>query len=173
MEFKKLEQKAKEIRGDGPVLGRNVLAVGFETSFPGTNRPSTIKGSGQPPPEEPLADMKGPSATALKTKPKLDISQATAAWGGQFIHGISAPMEQLEAQFAEQLREQHEKETVTKMEQLERESMAQASDQLMEAANKGVIIVPKEETKPPTTDKIDPTRFRRTAMKKSTGRRKK
>jgi membrane protein insertase Oxa1/YidC/SpoIIIJ len=33
MEFKKLEQKAKEIHGDGPLLGRNVLAVGFKTSF--------------------------------------------------------------------------------------------------------------------------------------------
>merc|ERR1711862_325002 len=48
MEFKKLEQRAREIRGDGPVLGKNILAVGFETSFPGSYRPSTIRGSDLP-----------------------------------------------------------------------------------------------------------------------------
>lgn len=169
MEFKKLEQKAKEIRGDGPVLGRNVLAVGFETSFPGTNRPSTIEGSGQPPPdmatEEPVSTM--------KSKPTLDVKQANAAWGGQFIHGISAPLEQLEAQFAEQLKEQQTQEIAMKT-QDDREYMAQATDEMMEAANRGVIVVPKEETKPPSPEKLDPTRFKRRpkASKAPKGRRK-
>ncbi len=169
MEFKRLEQKAREIRGDGPVLGRNVLAVGFETSFPGTNRPSSINGSGQPPHD--ILDTAGPSK--MKTKPKLDISQATAAWGGQFIHGISAPMEQLEAQFAEQLKEQQAKDLVSRMEQQEREYMVQASDEMMEAANRGVIVIPKEDTKPPVNNKINPARFRKGATNATKkGRRK-
>jgi membrane protein insertase Oxa1/YidC/SpoIIIJ len=158
MEFKKLEQKAKEIRGDGPILGRNVLAVGFETSFPGTNRPSTIETSGQLPPdmmEEPSASL---SSSTMKKNPTLDVSQATAAWagqftpsGGEFIHGISAPMAQLEAQFAEQLKEQQMKEITAKSGE-EREYMSRATDEMMEAANRGVIVVPKEETKPQIPD---------------------
>lgn len=170
MEFKKLEQKAKEIRGDGPVLGRNVLAVGFETSFPGTNRPSTIKTSGQLPPDM----TEEPTPSTMKKKPTLDVSQATAAWGGQFVHGISAPMEQLEAQFAEQLKEQQVKEIASKGEQQqEREYMAQGTDDMMEAANRGVIVVPKDELKPKVPETLDPARFKRKANKATTkkGRR--
>eukprot|EP00980_Cylindrotheca_fusiformis_P027913 scaffold22568_cov125-Cylindrotheca_fusiformis.AAC.10 len=159
MEFKKLEQKAKEIRGDGPVLGRNVLAVGFETSFPGTMRPSTIETHGMLPPDiEPAP---------LPSKPKLDMKSAQEAWGGQFIHGISAPLEQLEADWAENSKEQRAREVAElKMKESEQEYMFQAPDEAMEAANKGVVIVPEEAlstNKPP--EKIDARQFKKRAAK--------
>jgi hypothetical protein len=159
MEFKKLEQKAKEIRGDGPLLGRNVLAVGFETSFPGTDRPTTIKGSDN----LPLEEIEAP---ALRIKPKLDISDASAAWGGQFIHGISAPMSQLEAQMAEHFKEEQVKEIDAQRNTSEQEHyMAQPSDELMKAANLGVVIPPREEAKPPS--ELDAKRFKKTKGKPS------
>jgi len=176
MEFKKLEQKAREIRGDGPVLGRNVLAVGFETSFPGTNRPSTIQGSGRPPPD--MMEPEEPST--MKKRPTLDVSQATAAWGGQFIHGVSAPMEQLEAQFAEQLKEQQAKDLAAnereQEQQREREYIAQTTDEMMEAANKGVIMAPRSSSsnKSSSADApqtINTARFKKTKASKK-GRRK-
>ena len=166
MEFKKLEQKAREIRGDGPVLGRNVLAVGFETSFPGSNRPTTIEGSGIPPP-----DMI--EAPTLSEKPKLDVSQATAAWGGQFIHGISAPMEQLEAQMAEHFKKQEAKEIMAKEDTSEREYMAQPSVEAMEAANKGVVIPRTNIDEPKAPEKINARRFKRNKEKSTSKTRRK
>ncbi|CAJ1940076.1 unnamed protein product [Cylindrotheca closterium] len=161
MEFKKLEQKAREIRGDGPVLGRNVLAVGFETSFPGTARPSTIETHGLLPPDIEPAKLPG--------KPKLDMKSAQEAWGGQFIHGISAPVEQLEAQLAEEAKEQQSKEIAEqKMEEEKKNYMLQASDDVMEAANKGVIMAPKEllsDTKP--SDNKGPSKIKPKQIKKS------
>jgi membrane protein insertase Oxa1/YidC/SpoIIIJ len=163
MEFKKLEQRARELRGDGPVLGRNVLAVGFETSFPGTNRPSTIQVS------EPrsLAMMMGPdddsSLSTMNKKPNMDMRKAMEAWGGHFIHGISAPMAELEARFEEQLREQRVHEIAEKKEQEQRQYLAQAAEERMVAANKGVILVPKDETKSPSMKTLDPARFKRKA----------
>lgn len=168
MEFKKLEQKAKEIRGDGPILGRNVLAVGFETSFPGTMRPSTIETHGMLPPDiEPAP---------LPTKPKLDMKSAQEAWGGQFIHGISAPRDQLESEWAEKAKEQQTREVAElKMKESEREYMFQAPDDVMDAANKGVVLAPKEAlTSDKTQEKIDARQFKKRLVKGSKkGRRKK
>jgi membrane protein insertase Oxa1/YidC/SpoIIIJ len=153
MEFKKLEQKAREIRGDGPILGRNVLAVGFETSFPGTNRPSTIEGSGIPPYME--------QETAMPAKPKMSVALASAT--GPFIHGISAPPKQLEAQMAEQMKEQETKEAAEIIAASEREYLAQPPEGLMVAANKGVIMAPPEASKIP--DSINPQKFKKTKEK--------
>lgn len=162
MEFKKLEQKAKEIRGDGPVLGRNVLAVGFETSFPGTYRPSTIQGSGLPPEEW---DNVTPSIAGRTAN--LDMAVATKAWGGQFVHGVSAPMEQLEAQLADYLKEERAKEVASQ--RAATTSLSHTQDELMEAANRGVIMAPRDE-KPTaantTTKKIVAKPSRRTIGKK-------
>lgn len=172
MEFKRLEQKAKEVRGDGPVLGKNVLAVGFETSFPGSNRPSTIEGSGQPPPDM-LEDDESTAALGT-TKPRLDVTKANAAWGGHFIHGVSAPMEQLEAQFAAELKEAHTKDLETQMKAAKNtEPLAQvSSEEAMEAANKGAILAPPESRSSPasTPAKLDATKFKRNAKK--AGRKK-
>jgi membrane protein insertase Oxa1/YidC/SpoIIIJ len=46
IDLKKLEQKAIEMRGSGPVLGKGVLAANLQVSFPGERRKSTIRGSG-------------------------------------------------------------------------------------------------------------------------------
>jgi hypothetical protein len=141
MEFKKLEQRAKEIRGDGPVLGRNVLAVGFETSFPGTNRPSTIKGSGLPPPE---ADaLESVTSIDLPQSPRLSLEQASAAWGGQFLHGISAPMKELEERIMTSMKHDQVKEIASKKFESELgQYMTQPTLQDMKAANLGVRIAP-------------------------------
>eukprot|EP00536_Pseudo-nitzschia_multiseries_P000633 jgi/Psemu1/321713/estExt_fgenesh1_pg.C_80009 len=138
MEFKKLEQKAKEIRGDGPVLGRNVLAVGFETSFPGTNRPSTIRGSDLPLKEVEIADETSSSADLINL-PKLSTEQASVAWGGQYVHGISAPLSELEGRLTNELREERVKEVASqKLTSDQRKYMEQASETEMKAANLGV-----------------------------------
>jgi membrane protein insertase Oxa1/YidC/SpoIIIJ len=158
MEFKKMEQRAREIRGDGPVLGRNILAVGFQTSFPGTNRPSTIKGSGNPP-----LDMTPHTTNAVKEKPKLDIAPNTMLGGGPFIHGISAPREQLEAQMAEALKEQEATGGVAKPKGSEFQDYLTDSkaEEAMEAANHGVVLAPKEEPKVVVPEKINPDKFKK------------
>jgi membrane protein insertase Oxa1/YidC/SpoIIIJ len=152
MEFKKLEQKARDIRGDGPVLGKNILAVGFETSFPGTNRPTTIEGSGQPPPDMTV------EKSVLREKPSLSVEQAKSAWGGDFIHGISAPVYQLEEQLNDQLKEERIKEMATEAAKSDSESFQKMSDQAMEAANKGVVIPPRQESK--VSKPVNPMRLK-------------
>lgn len=163
MEFKRLEQKAKEIRGDGPVLGKNVLAVGFETSFPGTKRPSTIETYGMLPPEIEEAP--------LPQKPKLDFASAQAAWGGHFVHGVSAPMEQLEAQMAEEMKEQQAKEIAEQKAKENEQKFMMGAENAMEAANKGVVIAPAEAPKSP--EKIDPQQFKKRIRKASKKARRK
>lgn len=171
MEFKKLEQKAREIRGDGPVLGRNVLAVGFETSFPGTTRPSTIQGSGIPPPDM-LEETTTSNPEEEKKKPRLNIAPNTMLGGGPFIHGISAPTEELEERLAQSLKEQEENDGPAKPKGSEfREYLADASaEEKMEMANKGVVLAPKEEAEPKVPKKLDAARMK---AKKQKSRRKK
>lgn len=171
MEFKRLEQKAKEIRGDGPVLGRNVLAVGFETSFPGTDRPSTIEGSGIKP-----VDPAPVPSTALSKHSTLSMEQASAAWGGNFIHGVSAPMEQLEAQMADYLKEEQAK-IVAKEEHAKKDNddddeQAEA-EAAMEAANRGAILAPKKKKiDTGTTTTIDSKQFKKKRQKSQTKRKR-
>lgn len=43
IELKELEKKAIEARGDGELLGKGVLAPGFQASFAGNIRPSSIQ----------------------------------------------------------------------------------------------------------------------------------
>ena len=53
------------------------------------------------------------------------MQQASAAWGGQYLHGISAPMNELEDRLMESLREDRVKETAlekAKIEDLQRDS---------------------------------------------------
>lgn len=171
MEFKKLEQKAKEIRGDGPVLGRNVLAVGFETSFPGSNRPSTIKGSESPllSDEDALNGAAG-SPIDLPTGPQISMDQASAAWGGQFIHGISAPMKELEERIMDEMKEAQTNVIASQKYQNELgQYMAQATEGDMKAANLGVRMAPASitDSSNPKQGKLDTKRFQKTNSKRS------
>jgi membrane protein insertase Oxa1/YidC/SpoIIIJ len=170
MEFKKLEQKAKDIRGDGPVLGRNVMAVGFETSFPGSNRPSTIAGSDARLELETGTDRKNePSPEAeLSRIPQVSMEQASAAWGGQYIHGISAPMNELEGRLMDGLREDRAKEVAShKLISEQEQYMTQSSKRDMEAANLGVKMAATTTTttnnsdSTTTTTTLDPAKFKR------------
>ena len=169
MEFKKLEQKAKEIRGDGPVLGRNVLAVGFETSFPGANRPSTISGSDLPR-FEPEAENEV-SRSELSKLPQISMEQASTAWGGRYVHGISAPMTELDYRLRDELREERAKEVASRKLTLEQEQfMTQASESDMEAANLGVKMTPDSSIRSQSSSGLDAKRFRR--RQTTLGRRK-
>jgi membrane protein insertase Oxa1/YidC/SpoIIIJ len=174
MEFKKLEQKAKEIRGDGPILGRNVLAVGFETSFPGTKRPSTIQGSGSSPPGDDT--LEGVTSIDLPQSPRISMEQASAAWGGQFIHGISAPMKELEERIMTSIKEEKVKEIASqKFESELGQYMSQPTVQDMKAANLGVRMVPPSNKNKSSVQELDSKRFKQIKSKKSSslkGRRK-
>ena len=174
MEFKKLEQKAKDIRGDGPVLGRNVMAAGFETSFPGSNRPSTIAGSDLLPELETETEHKSEpsSAAELSRIPQVSMEQASAAWGGQYIHGISAPMNELEGRLMDGLREERAKEVASQRLTSEQEQyMTQSSQRDMEAANLGVKMATTTTTtnnnsttaseSTTTSTTLDPAKFKR------------
>ncbi|KAL3923724.1 MAG: hypothetical protein SGILL_001486 [Bacillariaceae sp.] len=174
MEFKKLERKAKEIRGDGPVLGKNVLAVGFETSFPGTIRPSTIQGSDTPPLEPELAESTTDSPFAQSST--ISMEQASAAWGGQFIHGISAPMKELEERMFEEMKENQAKEIASRKLQSEQNNyMSQPSERDMEAANLGVQMPPPSMANvsaPSKSHKLDTKRFKKGKAKGKSTKKK-
>jgi membrane protein insertase Oxa1/YidC/SpoIIIJ len=88
IELKKLEQKAREMRGDGEVLGKGILAAGLEVSFAGTDRPSTIIGSGIEPFSSETIDAK---------VPRMSVAPPMPVGNHPFIHGISAPASVFEA----------------------------------------------------------------------------
>ena len=165
MEFKKLEQKAKEIRGDGPILGRNILAAGFETSFPGTDRPSTIRGSDLPQQTDIENEISSPAG--LTKLPNLSMPEASAAWGGLYIHGISASMSELESRQVNELREERAKEVASQKLTSEQEQfLVEGSDERdMKAANLGVKMTELPTT---TSDTFDPEQFKKRKRKVTT-----
>lgn len=150
--LKELEQKAKEVRGDGPLLGTGVLAMGLECSFPGTRRPSSIEGSG--------------NASKLPTwEKKLDLEDpkdiaSLLPKGTPLIHGITAPLSTL--------RERREESQV----QLkiggsdDEDYMPQVDDDMMVKANRGEFpakiapVLPKARV-PSTAAKVDVKRLQR------------
>lgn len=107
--LKQLEQKARDIRGDGPLLGKGVLAQDFECSFPGTYRKSTIdigESAGLPSVHvaaNPTSDTTitslggGTTGTTTSAKPHLDIASSLFA-ELPFLPGVSAPPWQLAEQ---------------------------------------------------------------------------
>lgn len=79
--LKKLEQKAREERGNGEVFGKGVLVAGLEASFAGSKRPSTITGSGS-----------NEVSKTIDTKtPRVHVAPPMPVGNAPFIHGISAP----------------------------------------------------------------------------------
>lgn len=91
LKLMELEQKAKQARGDGPVLGKHgILAREFEISFAGTARPSTIQGSGVTPIHE------TPSLSVGDNNPLQQFPKELADM--PFIRGVTAPVSQLREQ---------------------------------------------------------------------------
>jgi membrane protein insertase Oxa1/YidC/SpoIIIJ len=152
--LKKLEQKAREIRGDGPVLGKGVLALDFEASFPGEYRKSTIKGSG-------MAPLKLESMPKVEP-PAMKVIRPT----GPFVSGVSAPPWQLVEQ-QEMLRRHAKEHAEEEMRQdvSDREYMPEFSDEIMAKANRGEL--------PVATQFVDTSDARKKASKLNMNRFKK
>ncbi len=178
MEFKKLEQKAKELRGDGPVLGKNVLAVGFETSFAGTNRASTIEGSSS----QILEQLKEQQAQEAKLRaaqqsqlPKVTMEQASAAWGGNYVHGISAPMTELEGRLMESFKQERAKQVAAAAVSSHESMPDEDQNSQMEAANLGVKLGPaSDNANKAFSGPLDAAKFkkRKASRSKSKGRKR-
>jgi membrane protein insertase Oxa1/YidC/SpoIIIJ len=167
MELKLLEQKARELRGDGPLLGKGVLMHGWEVSFAGRNRPSTIVGSRcrddatieQPsssslallPTETPIVPFRiQPSLPSLlplsQSQPTIPINHLTPT-NQPFIHGISAPHWQLPNPQPPITNDRpkegasHSGATVDEME-AQRDYLPDFSDDVMDRANRGELPRP-------------------------------
>lgn len=198
IELKKLEQKARELRGDGPVLGKGVLMHGWELSFAGTYRRSSIHGSDpetlkkaepvvpfaiQPysnlmesssfPTSTPTPTMNvgDDAATSPMMKPKINY--------GPYVYGVSAPPWQLEQQrpLLEELFAPKMDETVSNSKDNDREFMPQYDDDVMEKANRGEFPrapeMMDEIRTPKVVKKVDAKRLlkRRAAKGKKSRRR--
>jgi membrane protein insertase Oxa1/YidC/SpoIIIJ len=148
MELKMLEQKAKELRGNGPVLGKGVLVHGWEVSFAGKYRPSSILGGkredrgNSSASQEPLVPFRiqvtaDPSST-MPISPEL----LRTVMSVPYIHGISAPLWQLQQQQQKSSEATGESRSSASDENQtnqngNREYMPQYSDSVMEMANRG------------------------------------
>lgn len=137
IKLKQLERKAQEERGNGPLLGRGVLAVGLECSFAGTNRPSSIIGTnpeGGPDPVlvEMLDEYTAAMGTSDEVTTKVQEEEALEQelYGGPYIHGISAPREEM-------MERKRAMQAETVDVQDDDEYMPVYSDDVMEAANRG------------------------------------
>lgn len=117
IELKKWEKKAIAAWGNRPMPGDGIMAAGFKIAMPGRKRPSTIKGSGIQPLD--LDDMYIPT-------PRMQIPQQHVT----FIHGISAPIEEMPFAVTEPKEEKHAPTLVTTM---------NVSDLDMERANRGEV----------------------------------
>ena len=155
MELKALEQKARELRGDGPLLGTGVLIYGWELSFAGKYRPTTIQGSR-------TVDHVETGSTAAPLIPFLiqttvipqnvetlvtntnNIMPPTLS--GPYIHGISAPLWQIQQQQFQETSttanvppDDASSTTATLATTIDnREYMIQHPEDVMEQANRGV-----------------------------------
>jgi hypothetical protein len=170
MQLKRLERKAQELRGNGPLLGRGVLAVGLECSFAGTNRPSTIIGSNpEGGPDPVLLEMMEEYTAARMTKnvhARVEQEQDFDNDGPLFIPGISASPEEMRERRRAAFHEQEQ--------QKEEEYVPEVSDHVMEAANRGerpVTIAPAVEDEDRKTSKtLNAKRFIKSKqMKKRSG----
>ena len=129
IKLKQLEQKAKELRGEGPLLGVGVLAPGYQASFAGKFRKSTIEGSGT------VYQVSPEPIVPAAVKPSVpDIPLMIP-----FIHGISAPPSQLiERKREEERQMQLEANTRTVDAKTDnREYIPVYDDEVMEKANRG------------------------------------
>jgi len=143
--LKKLEQKAKKERGTGEILGKGVLAAGLEVSFAGSNRPSTIRGSGAHEVNQ-----------TIETKtPSLLVAPPVPVGNTAFIHGISASASEFEPYTNNELKNET---------QLESKSIIEPSDIDIERANLGQL--PLDIINLPRKNKAATLKMGRTNVKK-------
>lgn len=151
--LKKLELKAIEARGDGPLLGTGVLYNNFVASFAGPVRPSTIIPVGKKRPQ-PLA---------------LEVAKPMGPVTDGFIHGISAPYWQL----LEKAQQEHR----TQLEQakqamdLKSDDFMEDDSQAIERANRGETPRPVILQSEPATVPSKPVRLRRVPKQKKKKKR--
>jgi membrane protein insertase Oxa1/YidC/SpoIIIJ len=126
IQLKQLEQKARELRGNGPLLGVGVLAPGYQASFAGTFRESTIQGSD-------ISPTVRETILPETVQPKVPEIHPMIP----FIHGISAPPIQLMEQKREEERKKELSTTSSTQQVADREYMPQFDDDVMEKANRG------------------------------------
>jgi hypothetical protein len=173
IKLKGLEVKARELRGDGPVLGKHsVLATGApEASFLGTIHKSCIKvdeSLQQQVDQVPLADLL-----------RLPTERPAAPDGVGFIHGVSAPIWQIQEQgllVAENKNNQNRAASQDSTSRSsDREYMPQIDDDLVEKANRGEIPRPIQFVKENTIIKhrAPKTMMLRVPKPKIKGKRKK
>ena len=164
--LKQLEQKAREIRGDGPVLGKGVLAKEFECSFPGTYRKSSIQVDKNAMLSVYLANQLKSDTTikileGVKTaKAKLDVS-ASPFTKLPYIHGVSAPPWQLAEQAHLFATPAEEPKQITNS----ATNFVDHDDDAMDKANRGImptklVVETRQASKPRT-----PVRVNRKAKK--------
>lgn len=178
VELKKLEQKARELRGEGPVQGKGVLMHGWELSFPGVTRHSTIQGSGSEAPKmldpvlpiviQPYTNMDPMNGPTTSTKfPDSTIMKVPINYG-PYMYGVSAPPWQIEKQ-----RPMFEEIFYTvESNENDQERMPHFQDDAMEKANRGESPHPvtfvKEIKFPKVIQKINVDKF----MKKQKNKRR-
>jgi hypothetical protein len=141
IQLKELEMKARKLRGTGPVLGKGVLMYGWQTSFAGSYRKSSIEGCKNTPNDTGTLPLQ-PFPIRPFPEREIGLSKVVPSGNplllptGPFIPGVSAPPWQLERQQA----------LFTKMagdarnspaEETNREYMPQFEEDAMEKANRG------------------------------------
>lgn len=136
IQLKQLEQEARKARGDGPVLGKHgILARDFEVSFAGNYRPSTIR----------IPKKSNPAVVPFAIKAGSDNARTPTIHmpmpAGPYIHGVSAPIWQLQEQFRQQQEELNKSQTKFQSTASEREYMPQIPSQVMEKANRGELPI--------------------------------
>ena len=137
IQLKQLEQEARKLRGDGPVLGKHgILARDFEVSFAGNYRPTTIRISKNDSKAKvvPLDLIIG---NDVPRTPAMNMPMPA----GPYIHGVSAPIWQLQEHFRQQQQELESQSRSMQSTASEREYMPQISAQVMEKANRGELPI--------------------------------
>jgi len=159
--LKKLEQKARELRGDGEVLGKGVLAAGLEVSFAGSNRISTITGSG-------ISHF----SESIDTKaPHMNVAPPVPVGNHPFVHGISAPAKEFDVE-GEHFKKPDQDEFQQSTQEEEVNVMQEPTE--MERANQGQL--PIEVVRPTRKDKnpsLNMKRFKKKSERGSNNRKKK
>lgn len=146
IELKKLEQKARELRGDGPVLGKGVLLHGWEVSFAGKYRQSSIEGSiaavvsydhQQPVVPFRIHAFTPPIGTCGSVARLVPVVAHSP-----YIHGVSASPWQLEQQRQETPTSELDETIMQTAGNDDREYLPHFADDIMEKANRGEVPRP-------------------------------